>query len=42
MERKARAKPGDWNCACVVVDVAVNGGYVEITTKTTVDCKVTT
>ena len=33
---------GDWDCTYVVGEVTVDGGYVETTAETTVDCKIVT
>lgn len=41
-ENESKTWGGDWDYTCVIVDVTVDGCYVERTTETTVDCKVIT
>jgi hypothetical protein len=41
-EDESESWGGDWDCTEVVDEVAVDGGYVETTAETTVDCKVIT
>ena len=36
-EDESETWSGDWNCTCVVGDLAVDGGYVETTAETAVD-----